>query len=101
MPHTRSAKKNLRKSEKRRLHNRAIKRAIKKQIKRVLEVAEAGSLEELRREYILVARKLDKAAAKRVVHPNRAARKKSQLSKLLHHKQTAGQAAASEGHVQQ
>ena len=33
MPHTRSAKKNLRKTEKRRLHNRAIKKAIKTQIK--------------------------------------------------------------------
>ena len=92
MPHTRSAKKSLRKNQKRRLHNRAIKRAIKEQIKTVLEAA-AGPIDQLRAEFNLVAKKLDKAAAKRAVHPNLAARKKSQLARLLHRKETAGQAA--------
>jgi small subunit ribosomal protein S20 len=90
MPHTKTAKKRLRQNVKRRLHNRAIKRAIKTQIKKVLAAVDEGPLDELRREYNLAAKKLDKAAAKRVVHPNLAARKKSQLSKLLHQKETAG-----------
>jgi small subunit ribosomal protein S20 len=91
MPHTRSAKKSHRKNEQRRSHNRAIKRAIKTQIKRVLEVASSGgAVDALRKEYSLAAKKLDKAAAKRVVHPNLAARKKAQLAKLLHSKETAG-----------
>ena len=85
MPHTRSARKNLRKSEKRRLANRAAKRAIKTQIKRFTE-AEAGPIEKLREEYNLAAKKLDKAAAKRVIHPNLAARKKSQLARALNSK---------------
>ena len=89
MPHTPSAKKNLRKSEKRRLANRARKRAIKTQIKRFLAAAESAPLDELRKEYNLAAKKLDKAAAKRVVHPNLAARKKSQLARVLHQKETA------------
>jgi small subunit ribosomal protein S20 len=93
MPHTRSAKKNLRQSLKRRAHNRATKRAIKDQIKDVLSTAKSGSVEELAKQYRVVAKKLDKAAAKRIVHPNLAARKKSQLARLLHRKQTAGQAA--------
>src|SRR5437588_9792537 len=71
MPHTRSAKKSLRKNEERRRHNRAIKRDIKTQIKKVLE-ADASSVEQLRAEYNLAAKKLDKAAAKRIVHPNLA-----------------------------
>jgi small subunit ribosomal protein S20 len=91
MPHTRSAKRHRRKSEKQRVHNRSIKRAIKTQIKKVEQVAESGTAEQLRAEYNLAAKKLDKAAAKRVVHPNLAARKKSQLARLVHEKtQPAG-----------
>ncbi len=84
MPHSRSAKKQHRKAEKRRLHNRSIKKAIKTQIKKVLAASESGNLEQLGKEYILAVKKLDKAAAKRVVHPNLAARNKSKLTKLVH-----------------
>jgi small subunit ribosomal protein S20 len=90
MPHTQSAKKRLRQNEKRRLSNRSTKSAIKTQIKRVLAVAAEGTVEQLRQEYNLAAKRLDKAAAKRIVHPNLAARKKSQLARLLHQKQQAG-----------
>jgi small subunit ribosomal protein S20 len=94
MPHTRSARKQLRKAEKRRLHNRAIKKSIKTQIKRVAAAAEGDNLEQLKKEHVLAVKKLDKAAAKRVVHPNLAARKKSQLARLVHGKETSGKAAA-------
>ena|SRR5437764_3380856 len=94
MPHTRSAKKQLRKSEKRRLHNRSLKSAIKTQIKKVMAVAESGTAEQLRNEYVVAAKKLDRAAAKRVVHPNLAARKKSQLARLVHRKETGAAAPA-------
>jgi small subunit ribosomal protein S20 len=93
MPHTRSARKNLRKAEKRRLRNRAAKKAIKTQIKKVLAVAQSGTVEDLRKEYNLAAKKLDKAAARRVVHPNLAARKKSQLARLVHQKEVAAKSA--------
>jgi small subunit ribosomal protein S20 len=79
MPHTKSAKKRLRQNEKRRLHNRAIKKALRKQIKGFLEVLKAGTLEQVRAEFDKTAKRLDKAAAKRIIHPNMAARKKSQL----------------------
>ena len=92
MPHTRSAKKNLRKNEKRRLRNRSAVRAIKTQIKKVLSVAQSGTVEELRKEYNLAAKKLDKAAARRVIHLNLAARKKSKLARLLYKKQLAASA---------
>ncbi len=95
MPHTKSAKKNLRKSEKRRLHNRAIVRAIKTQLKRFV-AAKDGPIEKLREEYNLAAKKLDKAAAKRTIHPNLAARKKSQLGRALHAREQAAKAPAPE-----
>src|SRR5437660_1736232 len=94
MPHTRSARKNLRKSEKLRLRNRATKSAIKTQIKKVQTAAKTGTLEELRAEYNVAAKKLDKAAARRIIHPNLAARKKSQLARLIHAKQAAPPAPA-------
>jgi small subunit ribosomal protein S20 len=94
MPHTRSAKKSQRKIVRRRLRNRATKKAIKVQIKEVAEIAKAGSVEDLKKAYNAAAQKLDKAAARRVVHPNLAARKKSQLAKLLHKKAAAGQTAS-------
>jgi small subunit ribosomal protein S20 len=89
MPHTSSAKKRLRQTEKRRLRNRAVKRTVKTHVKRVAAAAEGGTVEQLREEYNLAAKKLDQAAAKRVIHPNLAARKKSQLAKLLRAKETA------------
>ena len=90
MPHTKSAKKNLRKSEKNRLRNRATKRTIKTHLGRFDE-ALTGTLEQAQTEYNLAVKKLDKAAARRVIHPNLAARKKSQLARALQ-KKKAGQA---------
>ncbi|MGH7170406.1 MAG: 30S ribosomal protein S20 [Gemmataceae bacterium] len=89
MPHTRSAKKNLRKTEKRRMHNRSVKRTIKTHLKRFLAALE-GPIDQLKTEYNLAAKQLDKAAAKRVIHPNLAARKKSQLARKLHAKTATG-----------
>jgi small subunit ribosomal protein S20 len=92
MPHTPSAKKSMRRDLKRRLHNRAVIKEIKLQVKAVTTAAEEGTLDELSKAYRLAAKKLDKAAAKRIVHPNMAGRKKSQLAKLLLNKQKAGAA---------
>lgn len=83
MPHTRSAKKHGRKDEKRRLHNRSVKKAIKVEIKKYLELAKEGKTAELEKELVVAYKKLDTAAAKRIIHPNAAARKKSQLARML------------------
>lgn len=88
MPHTRSAKKNLRKSTKRRALNRATLRDITLQVKSVNTASEI-SLEDLKKAYNLAAKKLDKAGAKGVIHPNKAARLKSQLSKVINKKMAA------------
>ena len=88
MPHTRSAKKNLRKTEKRRLRNKVAVRNIKTHLKR-FESALAGPMEALQAEYNAAAQKLDKAAARRIIHPNMAARKKSQMALALYKKKAA------------
>ena len=86
MPHTKSAKKHLRKTEKRRLRNRVIKKTVKTYCKRVVAAVAAGDADKVRSELHEAVRKLDKAAAKRVIHPNLAARKKSQLARLVNEK---------------
>jgi small subunit ribosomal protein S20 len=97
MPHTKSATKRLRQNAERRLRNRATKSAVKTQIKRVLTLAKSGTPDQLRQELNLACKKLDKAAARRVIHPNLAARKKSQLARLVHQTETAAKATPSGG----
>lgn len=83
MPHTKSAKKNQRKAEKRRQHNRAVVKAIKTQMKKFQATVVEDLVEDAQVEFNLAAKKLDKAGAKRIIHPNKAARLKSQLAKKL------------------
>jgi small subunit ribosomal protein S20 len=82
MPHTPSAKKSLRQTVKRRARNRAVIKGIKKQIKKVEDLAKSGPTDQILVEIKNAFKKLDKAAARRVIHPNQAARKKSQLDRL-------------------
>jgi small subunit ribosomal protein S20 len=95
MPHTRSAKKNHRRAEKRRLHNRAVIKSIKTQVKKFLEVLADEPVEKAQEEFNAAAKKLDKAGAKRIIHPNKSARLKSQLARKLHAKKTKPAAPAS------
>ena len=43
----------------------------------------AGNADAAKTEFVAVVKKLDKAAARKVIHPNAAARKKSQLARQL------------------
>jgi small subunit ribosomal protein S20 len=79
----------MRQYAKRRERNRATKKAIKTQIKKLRDLVSSGPLDKVQAEYNLLAKKLDKAAARRIVHPNLAARNKSQLAKLVHAKEKA------------
>jgi small subunit ribosomal protein S20 len=87
MPHTSSAKKRLRQTQKRRMRNRNVKKEVKTRIKEVL----TATGDQLRDAVRLAVKKLDQAAAKGVVHRNLVARKKSQLARLLN-KTAAAQA---------
>jgi small subunit ribosomal protein S20 len=83
MPHTKSAKKALRQDAKRRDRNRAVKKALKGQLKKFGAAVKEGTPEQKQAEFVAAVKKLDKAGARRVIHPNAAARKKSQLARAL------------------
>jgi small subunit ribosomal protein S20 len=74
-------KRNLQ-NEKARLRNKAVRSELKTRVKVAVTSAESGdeeTLEALR----LAIKRIDKAAAKGVIHKNAAARKKSRLSKRI------------------
>ncbi len=83
MPNTRSAKKRLRQNEVRRERNQAAKSTMRSQLRRVREAVKAGEIDKAEQEYVLAARRLDRAGARNLIHPNAAARTKSRLQKLI------------------
>jgi small subunit ribosomal protein S20 len=89
MPNSASAKKRLRQSQDRRLHNRAIKSALRTQIRKVRTAVQGGDVETSEKEFVLVTKKLDQAAAKKVIHANQASRLKSRLSAAIKKVKTA------------
>ncbi|MCC6127314.1 MAG: 30S ribosomal protein S20 [Pirellulales bacterium] len=80
MPNIQGAKKRLRQSIALREKNRSVKRSLKTQCKKVLEAVSAGNIDEAEKEYRQSAKILDRAAARKVIHANAAARTKSRLS---------------------
>jgi small subunit ribosomal protein S20 len=83
MPNIASAKKRLRQSLVRRTRNRSTKSELKTRIRKVLELAKAGDAETTEAEFRTTVKKLDQAAAARIIHPNRASRLKSRISARL------------------
>ncbi len=83
MPNTPSAKKRLRQNDVHRLRNRSIKSAVRTQIKKVRLAVDAGDLEKAEAEFRLAAKKLDRAGARNILHPNTSSRYKSRLQKLI------------------
>ena len=81
MPNTPSAIKRLRQNVKRRLRNRITKKLIKTYSKRAMAAATAGKLDQAEADYRTAVAKIDKAGARRVLHPNTAARRKSRLTR--------------------
>ena len=83
MPNIKSAKKRLRQNIKRRFHNRAIKRSVRTQCRKVREAAAGGDFIRAEEEFRKACKLLDRAGAKRVIHPNAAARTKSRLASRI------------------
>lgn len=83
MPNTLSSKKRLRQNEAHRRRNRSIKSAVRTQIKKVRVAVDAGDLEKAEAEFRLAAKKLDRAGARNILHPNTSSRYKSRLQKLI------------------
>ena len=80
MANSLSAKKRIRQNAKRRMRNRIDKSAVKTQIRKFMETTKSSkNLEEIEQELRLTQKKIDKLAAKGVLHKNTAARQKSRL----------------------
>jgi small subunit ribosomal protein S20 len=60
-----------------------VKSSVKTQIRKVRDAAVAGDVATAETEYREAAKKLDRAGARRIVHPNKAARTKSRLQHLI------------------
>lgn len=83
MPHTASAAKRLRKSEKRRRQNRVAAKKLKGVRKDALAAVAKGEPGETDTTFKAVQSTLDRAATKGYIHPNKAARLKSRLAKKV------------------
>lgn len=80
MANTRSAEKRIRQNQKREAHNRAQRSRMKTLIKKVLTASDAESAQAAFKETSAL---LDRLATRRIIHPNKAARKKSQLARAI------------------
>ena len=81
MAHTRSAKKMIHVQSEERGRNRAIKSSVKTYIDKAEELISGKELESAKVAVQQASVALDRAAKKRIVHPNNAARRKSRLVK--------------------
>lgn len=83
MPNIKSAAKRHRQSLVRRSRNRAVKSELKTHIKGVLQAIKTGDVAKAESAYRLVAKRLDQASSKQIIHKNSAARRKSRLSHAI------------------
>jgi small subunit ribosomal protein S20 len=82
MANIRSQIKRNRQNERRRLRNKGVRSEAKTRIKAAVRAAETGG--EDRDEALRQAvKRLDKAAAKGIIHPNQAAKRKSRLARRV------------------
>ncbi|MCI8648811.1 MAG: 30S ribosomal protein S20 [Anaerotruncus sp.] len=82
MPNIKSAKKRVLISEKKTLQNRAFKTNLKTTLKKA-DAAVAAGAEDCVAAIRLAIKKVDQAAARKIMHKNTAAHKKSALMKKL------------------
>lgn len=80
MPVKKSAKKEVRKTSKRNLHNRAMLIAVRKIVKKVRTIESKAEAQE---SYKTAVKMLDHAATKGIIHKNKADRLKSRLAKFI------------------
>jgi len=83
MPHTPSAWKRLRSSDKRRRRNRTGIKAIKLQNRKAADAIGGGDAAVVKTEVLAAVKKLDKAANRGLIHKNKAARIKSKMAKKV------------------
>ena len=88
MPNCKSAKKRVRQSLEDRARNRACKSAIKTALRKARELAASGKADEVEKMLPALSKQLDQAAAKRIIHYNKASRLKSRLVHMVNTKKS-------------
>jgi len=83
MAHSRTAKKNIRQNERRRLHNKAQASEMRTQLKKVREAIAENDAAAAQAELPRAQKLIDKAAKRNQMHANKAARLKSQLARAV------------------
>ena len=89
MPVTKSAQKQMRVDERRRVRNKSIRTLCKTNITKAEKLIFSGELEAAQKAVVAAISSLDKASEKGVIHPNNAARRKSRLMDKLNKAQTS------------
>lgn len=79
MANSRSARKRIRVSERKRIRNRIVRSSVRTRIGRVRRSLVSGELTGVEEELRAAVRALDKAAEKGILHRNNAARRKSRI----------------------
>ncbi len=95
MPNTRSARKQVRVIQKRRLRNKSIQSLCKTNVTKAERLIFSGELKSAQEAAVAAISSLDRAAGKGVIHPNNAARRKSRLMKKLNEARTLSSAEGS------
>ncbi|MFN2390299.1 MAG: 30S ribosomal protein S20 [Actinomycetota bacterium] len=83
MANIKSQIKRNRQNEVRRERNKAARSSLRTRIKGYLQVVESGDTEAATEAYRVATKALDQAAAKGIIHKNKAANQKSRLAKHL------------------
>lgn len=101
MPNTDSARRALRKMERRRVRNRQQRSALRTTVKKVRAAAAAvptgtQTVADAKAALMVAIKKIDQSAAKHLIHANKAARDKSRLTKLINKLPAAPAPAAGE-----
>ncbi|MCC6223914.1 MAG: 30S ribosomal protein S20 [Thermoleophilia bacterium] len=83
MPNIKQQERRVRTAARQRLENLRWRSTAKTLYRRLANAVADGDEERIAAEHRALVRTLDKAAARRAIHPNRAARKKAQAARLV------------------
>ena len=89
MANTKSAMKNIRKSERRRAVNKARKGTLRTQIKKLRTLVQAKDAEGAAKELLRTISVIDRSVRKGILHKNTAGRYKSRLSRSVRNTSTS------------
>ncbi len=83
MPQIEAARKALRHAERRRVINNRLRRQLHDVVRTVVDAINNTNKKAAEKAFVDASSVLDQAASKHIIHPNKAARKKSRLQKAI------------------